>query len=399
MSRDEVWSWLEGPEALSGIAEEWARLCDATGADLYLSPAWVLTWWEHFAKPRDRLCTLTARAPDGGLVALLPMMVQTLFLGPLPVRIARLAATDPHAVVLGLPVPEDLQDALVERAIGGVLEQADLASFTPASDRSPLPGSIRTAVTRLSDGLRLVDEAAGSHTLFDLPESFDGYLATLSKKRRAQVRRDIRALADRFGLRKVLEDPGAEAISAFVTFHALQWKPLGKGGHFADWPGSAAFYRDLAERLRGTGQLWLDHAIGNNGPLATQFGLRSGRTFHWRLPARTVDPEAERLSVGKTGLVLMIERLIGAGVRRIEGGVGSYEYKTVLGAADVPLRQLIVTRPGRMAEIRLRLLLGWGRVLHLGYYRLWFCRLAPWLRRSIPLPVAPLRRVWIRTRV
>ena len=392
--------WLEGPRALEGIAEEWRDLCVRTGADLYLGPDWVLTWWRHFGPGRDRLRALTARDGAGRLAGVLPFMTETVVAGPLPVRLARLAATDPHTLVLRLPAEADAVAPMIGKALADLLDDVALVSLTPASARGPLPDAVtRAAAGNPAAPWRVIETQQGTHTMFDLPESFETYLAGLSKKRRGQFRRDLGKLEDDHGLRPAFVHPDPDAMDRFVAFHAVQWEETGRGGHFADWPGSAPFYRDLAARLGGTDPLWLDWYDGAREPLAAQFGLKSGETFHWRLPARSVDPEVERLSIGKVGLILMIRRLIEAGVRVIEGGMGVYDYKTSHGAEDVPVSRLIVARNGPGTGVRLTLLLGWARILHLVYYRLWFCRIRPRLRDRVALTPRPLWWAWIRTRV
>ncbi len=388
--------WVEGREALEPCLDAWWALAERCGADIYMSPGWLLSWWDHFGAGHRLLC-LMAEAPDGHLAGILPFMIETVWAGPVPVRVARLAGTDPHCVLFRLAVEETLLPPMMNRALADLLcdKGADLVSFTPASERGPLVDVVRAA---LPPDILLIDRPAGTHTVFDLPDSFDAYLAGLSKKRRGQFRRDLRKLQADHGLQTALTHPGAAQIDDFISFHNRQWQKTGKGGHFCDWPGSAAFYRDLAERLQSEGSVWIDHQDGSAGPLAAQFGLVSGQSCHWRLPARATEPEFDRLSVGTVGLILMIERLIGVGVTRIEAGGGAYDYKLVYGGESVLVHRMIITRPGR-AQRKTAVLMAWARALHLGYYRAWFCRAAPRLRRWLPLPHWPLWKSWIKSRV
>lgn len=86
--------------------------------------------------------------------------------------------------------------------------------------------------------------------MFDLAGSFDDYLTSrVSRNRRSQFRGDHKALEKRFGMTATQHVPDAHAFAEFVTFHNTQWQAVGKG-HFTDWPGSAAFYADLADRFR-----------------------------------------------------------------------------------------------------------------------------------------------------
>ena len=409
LDEGQTYCWIDGPAALAEIADDWRALAEITGADVYMIPDWTLTWWTHFGAGRT-LTALVARRADGSLAGLLPFMIDTIRIGPLPIRVARLAATDPHAVILALPVAAEILHDMLTRAVSDLLGgvSAPLAvTFTPASERGPLLDAVRaiipsgstTAAFTGKQELRCVDRKMGTHTAFELPKTFDDYLAALSKKRRSQFRRDLKNLREAHGMTAQFRHPDARDFAEFVTFHDKQWRETGKGGHFTDWRGSAAFYSDLSDRLQPRGNIWLDRQDSAAGPLAAQFSLVSDQVCHWRLPARTIDPELDRLSVGKVGLILMIERLIANGVRRIEAGVGAYDYKLVYGGEAVPVHRLIVTRATLSARLQLALLLGWARLLHLSYYRLWFGRLAPRLRKLVPWPHRPLWASWIRSRI
>lgn len=392
-----TFKWVDGVKGLERMADAWAALARRTGADIYATPVWVLTWWAHFGRGKT-LRTLVAYDAQGQLVALLPFMIYPVWLGPVRIRIAKLAATDPNTVIFQLAATETALKNSCTEALNGLLGdgRAHLVSFTPASEHGTMLAAIRDGV---APELALTDTPAGTHTVFELPDTFEGYLANLSKKRRGQYRRDLKHLQNDHGLTTRMVHPDAHQFGDFVDFHNRQWQEVGKGGHFADWPGSAAFYSDLADATLQGQEIWFVKQQGRDGPLATQFCLVAGQTCHWRLPARSTDPELERLSLGKIGLVQMIEQLIAAGVTRIEAGIGAYGYKLVYGGESVPTHRLIVSRRSGISPVLLKLCLGWARVLHLVYYRLWFGRVAPRLRAVIPLKNKSLWSSWIKTRI
>ena len=387
-------AWLDRRADLAAIAGEWRELAAKVGADIYQAPDWVDLWWDHFGKGRRMACCIARQ--DGRLVGVLPFSIETLWAGPVPVRIARLAGTDPHCMVFRLAVDEGLAAPLLGAALSHLVGQLGCAgvSFTPVSDLSDLARLVPQAV---GEGMRLTRRPEGGHVVFDLAEGWEAFFARISKKRRNQFRRDQKALEEAFGMTPLRRTPDAAAFGEFVRFHNTQWQAVGKGGHFRDWPGSEDFYRALADRAAPEGQVQLLGEAGRDGLLSDQFVLIAGGTAHWRLPARSLDPEAERLSVGKVGLLRMIETLAGDGVRRIEAGRGEYGYKISCGGEGVPVHGMIVGS-ARTAG-RLRLLLAWADMLHLVYYRIWFLKLAPRVRRLTGWKSRPLWRSWIRTRL
>lgn len=387
-------SWITAVSDLAAIAEEWRALATRTQSEIYLSPDWVGLWWKHFDRGRKLVCFLARR--DGDLVGVLPFCIETLWAGPIPVRVARLAGTDPHCMVFRLPVEEAVARPLMAAALGQLIgaRRCVGVSFTPVSELSDL---VRLVPGAMSDGMILTERAEGNHVVFDTTDGYESFFAGLTKKRRSQYRRDVKALEDLYGMTHRLCIPNNAEFGDFVDFHNRQWQAVGKGGHFRDWPGSAAFYVALSERTRAAGQVQLHGEAGRDGMLADQFVLVAGGTAHWRLPARTLDPEAEKLSVGKVGLLRMLEALTAAGVRRIEAGRGEYDYKLAYGGNSVPVRRFIVG--ARSGALRLRMLLAWADLLHLVYYRAWFLKFAPRVRRITGGQSRPLWRSWIRTRV
>jgi CelD/BcsL family acetyltransferase involved in cellulose biosynthesis len=390
--------WIETVEALTPLYSEWQALAARVGADVYMFPDWFAPWWVHFGAGRTPRVLVARRGVV--LVALLPFCTETIWAGPWPMRIARLAGTDPHCMVFTLPIEPAEMGEVLQRAMGDLLGPYGCAavSFTPVSDVADhLP--ILQAMPQRSN-LRVTDLPDGSHVMFPLPDSFDAFLATrLSKKRRSQFRRDLSGLETRFGMTSARSVPDAAAFAQFVAFHNQQWQAIGYGGHFADWPNSAAFYGAVCAGSDPDHGVGLFEQVGTDGPLATQFALISGTTAHWRLPARSLDPEADHLSVGKVGLVLMIKTLIETGYRRIEAGRGEYDYKLVYGGENVPVHRVVISAAGAFSGLRLRVLLVWVDLMDIGFYKIWFKRLHPRIRKITGGASRPLWRAWIRTRL
>ena len=112
-----------------------------------------------------------------------------------------------------------------------------------------------------------------------------------------------------------------------------------------------------------------------------------------------MDPRADKLGIGKAGLILMIQRLIAQGVTTIEAGRGAYEYKISHGGQNIAVHRMLISRPGAVPRLKLRLLRGWSDFLDFAYYRVWFKKFAPVVRKKTGLPARPLWRIWIRSRL
>ena len=390
--------WVDGLPELQALAQEWDALVTRTDAVIFLSPRWLFAWWPILGAGRP-LTALIARR-NGSLVGILPFMIDTVWVGPIPLRVARWAATDPNCMVLTLPIDPGLAAPLLARACADLLDTKGCSAvcLTPVSDRATFLPDLRQLATQ--PDLIVTDEPQGSHVMFDLPASFDDYTASqLTNKRRGQLRREMTALTAEYAMTDHSFIPTPTQFDDFVTFHNLQWQAQNKGGHFSDWPDSAAVYRAMIPHSAPDHGLIFYAQTGTSGALATQLCLTSGRTSHWRLPARTLDPRADKLSIGKIGMILMIQALIAQGVTSIEGGRGEYDYKTAHGGQNIPVHRILISRPGAIARLKLRLLRGWSDILDFAYYRVWFKKLSPVIRQKTGLPARPLWRIWIRSRL
>jgi CelD/BcsL family acetyltransferase involved in cellulose biosynthesis len=392
--------WIEGEADINALRPEWDSLAARTGADVYLRPLWQSVWWENFGAAcarREPRHVLTVRQ-NGRLVAVLPFILRR-FVMPVSLDVACIAGTDPHTVVLRLPIEEEMLAPVLAQALDDLTGRFGCAavSFTPLSALAVHGPALRKLMGDPSTGFVMLERPEGTHVMFDLPDRFTDWLAALPKKRRAQYRRDRMHLEQTFGITRDHSRPDKAQFRDFVDFHNRQWQSAGKGGHFEDWANSAGFYQDLAERQTADGPIHLFHVCGQDGMLASQFSLVEGDTAHWRLPARTLDPQLEKYSIGKIGLIDMIECMIGLGVRRIEAGRGDYGYKLLHGGTSVGVsRFLAVSEPKRHC---VALLLIWADVLNFVYYRVWFLRLAPQLRARLGLRHRPLLKIWQRTRL
>ena len=393
-----VFNWLTSPAELDSIRDEWLALAQRVGADVFMRPDWLDVWWSHFGAGRQLVCGVARWS--GVLVGIMPFAVETIRLGGLPQRIARLAGVDSNCIIFQLP----LENAWAQQVLQGAMEHLIneigclAVSFTPVSDVAGYLSILQKLPVRNSR-LSVMDEPAGTHTVFEFPARFEDFMARLTKKRRSQFRRDVTGLEEVFSMTSDHTVPDAAAFDDFIASHTEKWQAVGKGGHFLDWPGSADFYRDLAVRTTAAKLVQLDRLVGTDGELASEFSLVAGNTAHWRLPARRLDPDVERLSAGKVVFLRMFERMINEGITRIEGGRGDYGYKLEYGGQCVPVHRLIVCGSGNLVQLRIRILLGWADLLHLLYYRIWFLKLAPRLRKLTKGQSRPLWRPWIRTRL
>jgi CelD/BcsL family acetyltransferase involved in cellulose biosynthesis len=387
---------LGSVEDLDRVRDEWDGFVEQSGSDIYFTVDWLQAWWTHYGRGRT-FEGLILR--DGArMVGALPFCVQRIWAGPLPVRLARLVGADSTIPVFTPAITEGFEEPALRAALDRLLDVAgcDAVSLSPLSGESP----VRAAAERVAaaDGFRLVrSDSTGPHTVFRLPGSFEEYLAGLSKSQRQNHRRFLRQLNEKHEIsyRTVSGEDAISFFDQFLELHEVHWQAQGKLGHFGDWPASEAFNRDLISRMATTGRARFYEIAGDGRVLAIEYGFVLGDRCYWRLPARDLDPELQRVRLGRLSLAEMFRVMIENGQTMVEAGPGHYEYKVRLGAEEHPLRRVVISGPSASARWRSALLLRWADLLHFVYYRAWFLKLAP----QLGLSGRSLWGRWIRTRV
>lgn len=380
----------------------WDRLALELQSPVAATPAWCRAWWRHYGAGREAHALMVET--NGALAGIVPLCVGDLRLGPLRLRLARLAGSDSTQVVCDPPLPRDSAENAIEPMLEHLFGdlRCDLAVFGPLPEESATLAALRAAARRRPDlACILHDRPAGCRTVIDLPESFEAYLCTLSANQRAGVRKEMRRLEARGATTEILRDPddALAAIEELIALHGAQWRSTGRLGHFGDWPGAAEFHRSLVGSLAAAGRvrmlrLALPHGEAH-GASAIQYAQVLGDRAHCVLSARDTGSGTEGLGLGRVSLARMIEALIAEGVRSADVGVGHYDYKQRLGGRERPLRTLAIAAARPSSRTRARAAAAAASLLDRVYYRAWYCRLRP----RTPVPHRPLRKSWIRSRL
>ena len=338
--------------------------------------AWAFqqAWWDAYGSNAhdETLVVLDPAAPGDGMVAILPLMrrhavepsdaaVHTQLRHGTP---ADLTSIPPAATTLFvgasyhadyatlLADPTDLPDAC--RAIVGHLAGAvgdagptwdgiDLRRLRcgdPAADELARAFGTR----EIAEGWTLNVEREDVCPVAAIPEGtdFDGFLATLDKKERHEIRRKLRRAEAAGEVRLDLAPEPLAELDQFIDLHQARW---GSDGLFPATPGgdqSRRFVRRLFELFGPDGALHLTFlSVG---------GHRIAAGIHFETPDTLlyynagVDPEARHLSPGVLLVASYVQLAITRGRQRLDFLRGNEPYKYQWGAVDEPIRRLLVRR-------------------------------------------------------
>jgi CelD/BcsL family acetyltransferase involved in cellulose biosynthesis len=231
-----------------------------------------------------------------------------------------------------------------------IVDLRRLRSVDPAVDALASAFGAR----ELAEGWTLNVEREDVCPVIRIPEGadLDGFLATLGKKERHEIRRKIRR-AEAAGALELVEssDPLAE-IEAFIDLHQRRW---GEDGLFPATPGgdqSRVFIRRLfelfGERSRAAEASPRDPTVhlaflevGGRRIGAAVFFETAGALLYYNAG---IDPDARNLSPGVVLLERLVRRAIERGKCKVDLMRGDEPYKYEWGARDEPIQRILVRR-------------------------------------------------------
>jgi len=295
----------------------------------------------HEVEPSDALTHTTMRhGSDRGLTPV-PPTARAIFFGA--------SYHADYATILTDPVDLPATAAAVAAYLAGpdcgdwdVVDLRRLRCADPAGD------ALATALGSLEMArgwtLNVEREDVCPVTTFPEDADLDGFLATLGKKERHEIRRKVRR-AEAVGELRLVDsaDPAAD-LGAFIDLHQKRW---GADGLFPPTPGGAqsrTFVRRLFELFGASGPIGLTFLSVGSRRIASgiHFETADGLLYY----NAGLDPDARDLSPGVLMIYAYVRRALARGLRRMDFLRGDEPYKYAWGAVDEPIQRLLVRRSG-----------------------------------------------------
>jgi CelD/BcsL family acetyltransferase involved in cellulose biosynthesis len=196
----------------------------------------------------------------------------------------------------------------------------------------------------MANGWTLNVEREDVSPVLTLPEGVDieGFLSTLGKKERHEIRRKVRR-AQAVGEIRLEDSPDPlRDLDAFIDLHQKRW---GDDGLFRPGPGgeqSRVFARRLFELFGRDGSLRLTFLSVGERRIASGIHIDTGEEILYYNAG--VDPDARDLSPGVLMVYAYVLRALANGTRRLDFLRGNESYKYDWGAIDEPIRRVLVRR-------------------------------------------------------
>ena len=320
----------------TALRPQWNELLRASRANgPFLTWEWLHSWWRH-EHAGASLRIIAVRAGHE-LVALAPLMLTARQFG-LFNRLDFLGTGHAGSDYLDVIVREGCED----EALGAIARYLEAERLTVRFDHLPPSSCAARLAERLGQGGWTSSTAPGGVCpIIPLAgHSWDTYLASLGSSHRANVRRRLKALGEKFDLQfeRVTTDAARrEALAALTGWHASRFADRGGTTAFMT-PGLCAFHDEATRRALDRGWLRMYILRLNTAPAAVMYGFLYNRQFYFY--QHGFDDQYRQHSAGLALMALSVRAAIDEGADTFDMLWGTESYKS-LWAQDRRLLQQI----------------------------------------------------------
>lgn len=384
-------------EQLASMQQEWDDFMESIGGEIFLTYDWCRIWWKHYGSNR-RLMIFLFRDP-AGLCGLLPMFSERVGIKPFDVTVIKMVCSDFTPVTLTIPVKDDVLERVMPAFTGRLNEECqwDLLYLGAICGKYQALNDLSESLKVALDGASCVEVSSNEvQTYFELTDSWEEQIDTLSKRQRTKTRRVYKEIQSK-GMSLLsaftTENTLAGMFADFVQMHQAQWQLVGMPGHFVDWPSAYEFHKEMAEAQLARNRLRLLQIKLDDDVIGYDYMYKFGQTYQWFLTARGGLEKDSRIDFHRVSFGEKVENALKDGVRFIDGGRGEYEYKMVMGGKLLPVHSIVVYPKRSVARIRVQLCRSFVQFVNILYSKVWRRRVAP----KLAIKVGPFWRWWTRT--
>lgn len=376
----EVLTRFDGKDSL---AQDWDAAVVRLGGPIYMTYHWLKTWWDFYGAG----CQLRVFVfrHEGRITGLIPIYFDTIGIAPFGLRVARIVGSALPPKIFDPPMePEfavDMWRQLIHRLFGS--DHCDLLTFGPVAESHASVESIARASELERAMVQTPDvQTKDVQTIYHLPASYDEYFAALDSKERKTRRKKLRELEAVAAVRSDVVADGSLVHAEFDTFveqHTRQWQSEGRPGHFHAWPNALEYNRALVKNLAALGRVRFYRLYSGDQVITRQYGFVLGDRLYAELPARAFGDPWDRFSLGCTSQIKLIESAIQEGLKRMDSGLGHYEYKILTGGIETKVASIRLQSSGSWSKLRTRVWTKIHTVLRLFLHKIWYRKVMPYL--------------------
>ncbi|WP_133716161.1 GNAT family N-acetyltransferase [Methylocaldum gracile] len=341
---------VQSEEGFLALASEWNALLDASGlGNIFLTWEWISTWWTCFGRGRYKPWVITARdGNDGRLVGLLPLALQTVNLAGLRLRQLSFMAGDrviDHLDAIAKPSHSHAaMPFFVDCLVGKSVEHDVVRLDAMKADSAFVKALLDTIEQRPDDASHMAIDSVCPY--LSLPDTWDGYWASIGKQSRYNFTRKAKRLQARasgpVSYRRVeTKAELSDAIRELVRLHQARQQQKGNPGAFAQ-KRAIEFHTAAAERFLDKGWLRLYLLTVGSQVIAAIYCYKFGGKFSFYQSG--YDPAWAECSPGALIMLHAVREAISEGAEEFDFLRGEEPYKSLwTSTARTDLRLRIAT--------------------------------------------------------
>jgi CelD/BcsL family acetyltransferase involved in cellulose biosynthesis len=290
----------------------------------------------HEVEPSDEATRTTMRHTDGAGLTAVPPSAKAILFGA--------SYHSDYATVLAEPdVLPAVAAAVAEYIASPASGEWDVIDLRRLRCQDPTGGQLGLALGEHDLG-RLVVEREDVCPVVTFPQGLDieGFLSTLGKKERHEIRRKVRRAEAAGDVRLTDSADPLTDLDLFIHLHQKRW---GERGLFPPTRGgeqSRVLVRRLFELFGVDGPFRL--TILNVGERRIAAGLHFETETDLLYYNAGIDPDARELSPGVLMIHAYVRRALERGIRRMDFLRGDEPYKYEWGALDEPIQRVLLRR-------------------------------------------------------
>ncbi len=336
-------------ETWEAIKPRWKQLLQRIpNHNIFMTWEWQYYWWRHYAhRFQEAALRIATYYEENQLVAILPYFVYSESLGPFRLR---------KAVYLGSQIESsDYLDVIVAPNYRKLFLQrleAELRSLFPEVDLIELNNCLSESIFYQAFAQHkngdVFTETYRVCPYVQLPDSFDAYLKQLSSNFRYNIRRRVKKLTQKEGVRFQLWDQLENTDAVVAELFQLHSRRAQQKGLRTKFQPSVrlAFHQDVVRTLVPQGYIKLFHLISpQNQVIASMYCFDYDNTLAYFQAG--FDPEWSNFSPGLVMLAKTIEYAIEKGYQIFDFMRGGESYKKNWGTVERYIYRLILSNSPR----------------------------------------------------
>jgi CelD/BcsL family acetyltransferase involved in cellulose biosynthesis len=360
------------PKEFEALAPVWNSLLENCHdeSSMYLSLEWLATWWRYFGEGKRLNLLLFER--DGQTIGIVPLIKNEYRIGPFKLD-ALESITWTSCNYVGLVLPEH-RDEITAALLGYLRENLHGVSLILRLSLIPEDSQFLSALKKnmapLVKSLVFQERVRTLAPYIDLPSSWEGYSASLGRRRRKVLGKALRHLEREKRMvefRQYTADSLDEGLNRFFDLHQERWHMVGLRGSFPE-SKDREFHREVARKFLNRNWLHLSSLTIDGEVASALFACIFNQKFYAITEARNI--RYARYSVGHLHGIQVIKDAIDRRLSEFDFLQGDEPYKFYWTKSARRYMRVTIIRRGFLPALRLQLLRAFLRLWDVRQYSL-----------------------------